>query len=69
MKQSDVLELVEPGTLIRPGPVRRLVRLTLGILCLYALFEIFDHWSWTVAHPISTLPDRVMLLIAPSMPT
>ena len=65
MKQSDVLELVEPGTLIRPGPIGRIVRLALGILCLYALFEIVRYWSWTAANPIATLPNRALLLIAP----
>lgn len=37
------LKLDEPGTLPRPGPVGRLVRLGLGILCLrhvYGLFQV-----------------------------
>ena len=37
MKQSDPLQLVEQGSLDRPGPIGRVVRVALGILCSYAL--------------------------------
>ena len=57
MKQSDPLEFVDPGTLVRPGPVGRAVRLGLGVLCLYALYEVTRNYESIVATPISALPQ------------
>lgn len=65
MKQSEPLELVEPGTLIRPGPIGRLVRLGMGALCLYAFVELFHDAEWTTTHPFSSLDNRILLFLAP----
>lgn len=65
MKQSDALQLVAPGTLIRPGPVGRSVRLALGLLCLYVVFETIRYWGTTSLQPVATLDERVLILLAP----
>ncbi len=65
MKQSEPLELVDPGTLDRPGPIGRLVRLVVGIACLYALWEIIRFANVASAQPFSTLGTRITLLFAP----
>ena len=63
MKQSDPLELVGAGTLARPGPVGRLVRFGLGVLCLYALWNIIAYAEVTIAQPFSSLVDLALLII------
>ncbi len=65
MKQPDPPELLDPGTLARPGPIGRIVRLLLGLLCLFALGETVYYWGSTTAAPFSTLDDRILLLVAP----
>jgi hypothetical protein len=43
------LKLDEPGSLPRPGPVGRLVRLGFGLLCLWYVYELVQVWGdyWT----------------------
>lgn len=65
MKQSEPLELVDPGTLTRPGPIGRLVRLSLGALCLYVFADLFYYAEWTVTQPFSSLANRFLVLLAP----
>lgn len=65
MSQSDSLEFVAPGTLIRPGPVGRIVRMLLGAFCLFALAELLIYAQWTTAEPASSLPNRILVLLAP----
>jgi len=65
MKQSDTLELVSAGTLTRPGPIGRLIRLALGVLCFYAFAEILVSVESTTMQPFSSLDNRVLLLLAP----
>ena len=65
MKQSDALQLVEPGTLIRPAVIGRLVRLALGLLCLFVLGELIYYRPWTTHDPVSTLDNRFLVLLAP----
>ena len=65
MKQSDPLELVDAGSLIRPGPVGRLVRFVLGALCLYALWQVLLFAETTIAHPFSSLDNLALLIAAP----
>ncbi|MCZ6642349.1 MAG: hypothetical protein O7F71_12295 [Gammaproteobacteria bacterium] len=65
MKQSDTLELVDAGTLTRPGPIGRLLRLALGVLCLYAFAEIVYYFESTTMQPFSSLDNRLLLLLAP----
>ena len=65
MKQSDPLELVDAGSLVRPGPIGRLVRLVLGVGCLYVLGVLFYHAEWTTTQPFSSLANRFLMLLAP----
>lgn len=65
MKQSDPLALVDAGTLARPGPVGRLVRMALGAFCLYVLWELWRAAGTTTASPFSTLDNRLLLILAP----
>ena len=65
MKQSEPLQLVNAGSLTRPGSIGRLVRLALGILCLYAFGEVFYYFEWTSTQPFSSLDNRFLVLLAP----
>lgn len=62
MRQSNPLELVEPGTLSRPGPLGRLLRLGLGGLCLYALWDVLSHANVLVSRPYSSLGGLVVII-------
>jgi hypothetical protein len=64
MDQSDQLEFVEAGTLIRPGPVGRLVRFGLGALCLYALWVVMLNLKVFVANPVSMLTELTLMIVA-----
>jgi hypothetical protein len=63
MKQSDSLELVAPGLLLRPGPFGRLLRLVLGSACLYGLYQLLVYREAVIATPLSTLPNLVVLIV------
>ena len=63
MKQSDALELADPGSLMRPGPIGRLLRLVLGSACLYGLDYLLVHREAIIATPVSTLPNLVVLAV------
>ena len=39
------LKLEESGTLSKPGPIGRLLRLTLGLLCLYYVYGLITIWD------------------------
>lgn len=65
MKQADPLELVEAGTLARPGPVGRLVRVGLGVVCLYVLWQVVRYADAVVAQPFSHLPNLALMILAP----
>ncbi len=65
MKQSDPLELVDAGILLRPGPIGRMLRVVLGILCLYALVVTIIYASSTTIHPIQSLPNRAPIFLGP----
>jgi hypothetical protein len=62
MKQSDPLQLVEEGSLTRPGPVGRIVRLALGMLCLYAIYELLLYHEAIINTPISVIPNISLLV-------
>ena len=64
MKQSDPLQLVDEGTLRRPGPVGRLARLTLGIACFYALYVLVLNIQSIIQTPVSVLPNIAVLVFA-----
>jgi hypothetical protein len=53
MNQSDALELVEAGSLVPPGPVGRIVRLALGVGCLWAVWQVIHSIEAVVAAPIT----------------
>ena len=65
MKQSDPLELVDAGSLVRPRTIGRTVRLLLGVFCLYVFAELFYYYEWTTSQPFSSLDDRFLVLLAP----
>lgn len=65
MKQSDPLQLVEPGTLAPPGPIGRAVRLLIGAACLYALYQLVIYSSSIVALPVSHVDNIWPMLIVP----
>jgi len=62
MKQSDPLLLVDEGSLERPGPVGRIVRFALGILCLYAIYELLLHHEAIIETPMSAIPNISFLV-------
>ncbi len=65
MKQSDPLQLVAQGSLDRPGPVGRSVRLAFGLLCSYALFELVLYRVNIISNPVSVLPSiSIMVVVA-----
>lgn len=57
------LELVEQGSLSRPGPVGRLVRFSLGVACLYGLWELFAVTPYFVERPIELLPNLSFMIL------
>ena len=64
MKQSDPLQLVDEGTLKPPGPVGRLVRMSLGFACFYPLYVLVLHIQSIIQTPISVLPSIAVLVFA-----
>ena len=67
MKQSDALELVNPGSLQRPGPIGRVLRLALGLACLYGLYRIAIVGHIIIAMPVTSLPNLVVLVVAATL--
>ena len=63
MKQSDALELADPGSLMRPGTIGRLLRLVLGSACLFGLYHLLVNRDAIIATPVSTLPNLVVLAV------
>ncbi len=55
---------MDEGTLNPPGPVGRLIRLALGILCLYALYHLFLYHQSIIQKPISVLPNIALMVFA-----
>ncbi|MFQ6005614.1 MAG: hypothetical protein ACE5OQ_08915 [Woeseia sp.] len=64
MKQSDPLQLQEEGSLEPPGPIGRLTRLTLGLACLYGLYELILYHQNIIQTPVSVLPNLVIMVFA-----
>lgn len=58
------LQLLDQGTLVRPGPIGRAIRLSLGVLCGYALWELINIASEFIASPIQLLPNLILMLLA-----
>ena len=57
------LDLVAPGSLSKPGPVGRFLRLLLGVLCLYALWGLMNIGPDFVENPIGLLPNLGLMLL------
>ena len=55
---STDLNLLECGTLSKPGPIGRFVRLTFGILCLY-----YVHGLWTIRQDLFSQAQSIRPLI------
>ncbi len=55
MKQSDPLELVEPGSLAPPGVIGRLVRLGLGVMCLLGLWNVIVNLEAFITVPFTVV--------------
>jgi hypothetical protein len=60
---SNHLQLTPAGTLARPGPIGRLVRLALGILCLLALWTLVVNAARIIQLPFSSLGELALLLV------
>ena len=54
---STELRLDEPGTLVRPGPVGRFVRLGFGALCLGFLWKVLQTGTDILTSTLSSLID------------
>lgn len=65
MSHLEPFQLVEAGTLTRPGPIGRSLRGLLGLLCLYVLWEGLSDWNHTSAFPWETFVDRFVVLVMP----
>ncbi len=65
MKQSDPLELVAEGSLEKPGPIGRLIRLVFGIACLYALANLIRYSEIDINQPFSSLDNRALMILVP----
>ena len=57
------LDLVAPGSLSKPGPIGRLVRLLLGVLCLYALWGLISIAPDFVGNPVGLLPNLGLMIL------
>lgn len=57
------LELVDQGSLVRPGPIGRLVRLLLGMLCLYGFWELVRVAPYVIEKPFELLPNLAMMIL------
>ncbi len=64
MKQSDPLQLVAQGSLERPGPIGRLARLALGLVCAYALHELILYRVSITSTPVTVLPNLTVMVLA-----
>ncbi|MCZ6642465.1 MAG: hypothetical protein O7G86_03735 [Gammaproteobacteria bacterium] len=63
MNQSDPLELVKPGSLAPPGPVGRLVRLGLGVMCLMGLWNVTVNLGTLITEPIAVVTDPYFIFL------
>ena len=57
------LDLVDQGSLTRPGPIGRILRLTLGIACLYGLWELIKVAPDFVERPLELLPNLSLMVL------
>lgn len=57
------LDLVDQGSLSRPGPIGRLLRLSLGVACLYGLWELINVAPYFVERPLELLPNLTLMIL------
>ena len=57
------LDLVDQGSLTRPGLIGRFVRLSLGIACLYGLWELIAVAAFFIEGPIELLPNLSFMIL------
>ena len=57
------LDLVDQGSLTRPGLIGRFVRLSLGIACLYGLWELIVVAPFFIERPIELLPNLSFMIL------
>ena len=57
------LELVDVGSLTRPGPIGRFVRLVLGTLCLYGLWQLLEVAPNVIERPVDLLPNLSLMIL------
>lgn len=57
------LELVDEGSLTRPGPIGRFIRLGLGTLCLYGLWQLLKVSPDFIERPIELLPNLSLMIL------
>lgn len=57
------LDLVDQGSLERPGVIGRAVRLILGLACLYGLWELISIAPYFVVQPLALLPNLVLMIV------
>lgn len=57
------LELVDRGSLTQPGIVGRLVRLGLGVLCIYGLSELLTVYPDFIERPIELIPNLSLMIL------
>ena len=57
------LDLVDQGSLARPGPIGRLLRFALGIACLYGLWELINVAPYFVERPLALLPNLTLMIL------
>lgn len=65
MTSADPPGLVNPGTIAPPGPIGRLLRLVLGLLCLYVLTELLRYRGEIIRQPVSSLDNIALMALPP----
>jgi len=63
MNQSDPSEFLDAGSLTRPGPIGRLVRLALGAACLYAVSDLVIYGKPIILDPLAAIPGLIVIVI------
>ena len=58
------LRLHKTGTLRRPGPIGRVVRLSLGALCAWYVFDLTSHYYYFVGMSSPRLPEDIPWMIS-----
>lgn len=57
------LDLVNQGSLARPGPVGRLLRFALGLACLYGFSELIRVAPYFIERPLELLPNLLLMIM------